>query len=279
MVTAVSLLAPARPVSVQVAFLALPNFEAVLATASRARRELNEILSACEFLDRESLELCLEKLDGARDPLPLTRGGQYMVIETSGSNAEHDREKLEAFLQSALESESVLDGTVAADTTQARALWRLREGVTEALVKTGYVYKCAPHTCCRSGGGTHAARSADDVSMPTPTMYALVDAMRARLPASARTVGYGHVGDGNLHLNVVTPSQDPAVQALIEPFVYEWTRDVRGSISAEHGIGLMKSAAIHYSKDETALSIMRATKAMLDPVGILNPYKVLPPPV
>ena len=142
-VTAVSLLAPARPVSVQVAFLALPSFEAVLATAARAKRELSEILSGCEFQDRESLDLCLEKLDGARDPLPLTRGAQYMVIETSGSNAEHDRAKLEAFLQNALESEEVLDGTVAADTTQARALWRLREGVTEALMKTGVVYKCA----------------------------------------------------------------------------------------------------------------------------------------
>ena len=142
-VTAVSLLAPARPTSVQVAFLALPSFEAVLATAARAKRELNEVLSACEWMDRESLDLCLEKLDGTRDPLPLTRGGQYMVIETSGSNAEHDCAKLEAFLQSALESEQVLDGTVAADTTQARALWRLREGVSEALMKTGVVYKCA----------------------------------------------------------------------------------------------------------------------------------------
>jgi FAD/FMN-containing dehydrogenase len=148
-VTAVSLLAPARPASVQVAFLALSDFAAVLATAARARRELSEVCSAVEFLDRASLELCLEKLDGARDPLPLTRGGQYMVIEASGSNAEHDREKLESFLQNALESGEVLDGTVAADTTQARALWRLREGVTEALVKTGVVYKCAaPAALC-----------------------------------------------------------------------------------------------------------------------------------
>jgi len=152
-VTAVSLLAPARPASVQVAFLALPDFAAVLATAARARSELNEVLSAIEFLDRQSLELCLEKLEGARDPLPQTRGGHYMVIETSGSNAEHDREKLEAFLQNALESEQVLDGTVAADTTQARALWRLREGVTEALMKTGVVYKCTYTACAPAAAG------------------------------------------------------------------------------------------------------------------------------
>ena len=279
--TAVSLLAPARPSSVQVAFLALPDFAAVLATTARARHELSDVLSALEFLDAESLALCLEKLDGARDPLPLTRGGQYMVIETSGSNAEHDREKLEAFLQNALESGEVLDGTVAADSTQARALWRLREGVTEALMKTGVVYKCArPRQRMLQVRRRHsrAPRDADDVSMPQASMYGLVADMRARLPASARTVGYGHVGDGNLHLNVVTPTFDADVLALIEPFVYEWTRDVRGSISAEHGIGRMKVGAIGYSKDEASLSVMRGVKAMFDPNGILNPYKVLPPP-
>jgi D-2-hydroxyglutarate dehydrogenase len=113
--------------------------------------------------------------------------------------------------------------------------------------------------------------------MPQADMYGLVDAMRARLPASTRTVGYGHVGDGNLHLNVVTPQHDAEVLALIEPFVYEWTRDVRGSISAEHGIGQMKVNAISYSKDAVALSVMRGVKALFDPEGIMNPYKVLPP--
>ena len=109
-------------------------------------------------------------------------------------------------------------------------------------------------------------------------MYALVTAMRARLPHTARTVGYGHVGDGNLHLNIVTPKHDPSVHELIEPFVYEWTRDVRGSVSAEHGIGQMKTGAIKYSKDEVSLTLMRNLKSLLDPVGILNPYKTLPPP-
>ena len=289
-VTAVSLLAPPRPTSVQVAFLAVASFEAVLATLARARASLGEVLSAAEFLDRASLELCVAKLDGARDPLPDTRGAHYMVVETSGSNAAHDREKLDAFLEAALEAGDVLDGTVAADGAQAKALWRLREGVTEALVKSGAVYKY-------------------DVSMPQHRMYELVDAMRARLP-DALVVGYGHVGDGNLHLSaslraacaphsaslraasdshdaaahaltpadVSTPAHDPGVLARIEPFVYEWTRDARGSISAEHGLGLMKAAAIGYSKSPEAIAIMRQLKQVFDPQGILNPHKVLPPP-
>ena len=145
-VTAVALLAPPRPKAVQVAFLACPDFPAVLATTGRARAELGEILSACEFLDAASLALVVSKLDGARDPLPSSAGAaQYMVVETSGSCGEHDAAKLEAFLEAAMAAGEVLDGTVAADGTQARALWRLREGVTEALVKAGAVYKCALH--------------------------------------------------------------------------------------------------------------------------------------
>jgi D-2-hydroxyglutarate dehydrogenase len=98
-------------------------------------------------------------------------------------------------------------------------------------------------------------------------MYELVEAMRARLPGT-RVVGYGHVGDGNLHLNVSSPrGHDPAILAAIEPFVYEWTRDARGSISAEHGLGLMKAAAVGYSKSAEAIGVMRQIKNLFDPKG------------
>ena len=65
--------------------------------------------------------------------------------------------------------------------------------------------------------------------------------------------------------------------AVIEPFLYEWTRSVRGSISAEHGLGVMKAHALGYSKDLVAIALMRRLKALFDPQGLLNPYKVLPP--
>lgn len=84
------------------------------------------------------------------------------------------------------------------------------------------------------------------------------------------------VGDGNLHLNVTSPSKDPALLAAIEPFVYEWTASCRGSISAEHGLGLKKRNYIYYSKQSQSVALMGNIKAMLDPKGILNPYKTLP---
>ena len=87
-------------------------------------------------------------------------------------------------------------------------------------------------------------------------------------------MGYGHLGDGNLHLNISASSYDERLRQVIEPWVYEWTAGRRGSVSAEHGLGAMKAGCIGYSKPAAAVGVMRQMKAALDPRGILNPYKV-----
>jgi len=265
-VTAVALQCAPAPASVQSVFLAVPSFEAVTQVLLAARRQLAEILSAAEFLDDVCMSCVLEKLPGVSNPLP-ARSPFYMLLETHGSDAGHDTEKLERFLESAMSAGCVADGAVAASAAQAAAMWRLREGIAEAMGKTGSVYKY-------------------DVSLPVSGMYRLVDAVRSRLQAElpAREAGppvvggYGHVGDGNLHLNVAVPGgYTPEVEALLEPFVYEHTTDARGSISAEHGIGVMKPHALKYSKDASSIRLMRKIKSLVDPRGILNPYKMLPP--
>lgn len=84
--------------------------------------------------------------------------------------------------------------------------------------------------------------------MPVPEMYSLVEEMRQRLTGlPVEVVGYGHIGDGNLHLNVSAKEYDEATLNKIEPFVYEWTAQRRGSISAEHGLGQMKADCIGYA--------------------------------
>jgi D-2-hydroxyglutarate dehydrogenase len=144
-----------------------------------------------------------------------------------------------------------------------------------------------------------------DVSLPLERMYEMVEAVRARLGCEeggdvravggagaddaggasssssssrqqgVRVVGYGHVGDGNLHLNVSAPQgYDPDLLRRLEPFVFEWVRAAGGSVSA--GLGQQKARAIGYSKTLAAVSVMRRLKRELDPNGILNPYKVLP---
>ena len=252
---------PRAPSSVHLALLGADSYAALLRTFGVARRRLAEVLSAAEFLDRASLELACEKLDGVRDPLPGRPCAQYMLVEVSGSDASHDEAKLSAFVDEAMESGDVVDGTIAQDGAQSAALWRLREGITEALGRTGRVYKY-------------------DVSLPLAQLYDLVEETRARMaPHGALVSGFGHLGDGNLHLNVCTPGAfdaDAAVAAAIEPWVFEYIAERRGSISAEHGVGVMKPHVLHLSKRPPVISVMHA--AAVGPARHPHPGRSPPPP-
>ncbi|XP_017271343.1 D-2-hydroxyglutarate dehydrogenase, mitochondrial isoform X2 [Kryptolebias marmoratus] len=246
-ITAVSILCPRKPKSVNVVFLGCKTFEQLLKTFQLCRGMLGEILSAFEFLDSECMRLLNTHLKLANP-----------ISETSGSDPSHDAQKLHNFLEEAITSLLVTDGTVATEESKIKALWSLRERVTEALTHEGFNYKY-------------------DISLPVERIYQLVTDTRQHLGGRAKSVmGYGHLGDGNLHLNITSPAKDPALLATIEPFVYEWTARYHGSISAEHGLGLKKRNYIYYSKSSQAVALMGHIKAMLDPKGILNPYKTLP---
>ena len=117
-----------------------------------------------------------------------------------------------------------------------------------------------------------------DLSIPIRKFYSLVDVMKDRVGKNAtRISGYGHIGDSNIHLNICAAEYNKEVHGLIEPYVYEYTAGLKGSVSAEHGIGFRKPKYVHYSKSDNAISLMKDIKKMMDPNGILNPYKVLPP--
>ncbi|KAI9807052.1 MAG: hypothetical protein M1825_005769 [Sarcosagium campestre] len=264
-ITAVSIACPQRPKAVNVAFFGLSSFEKAQTAFREAKAQLSEILSAFELMDGQSQDL-VHTVTSKKPPLE-DRHPFYCLIETSGSNKEHDDAKLEAFLEHVMTSEIVSDGVLAQDTTQAAALWSWREGIPESLGHWGGVYKY-------------------DLSIPLPALYSLVEDVRARLSAAkllgddpslpvVDVVGYGHMGDSNLHLNVATRGFDKRVEQELEPFVYEWVKDKKGSISAEHGLGLAKKAFIGYSRSETMLRLMRDLKRLYDPNGIMNPYKYL----
>ncbi|XP_020216412.1 D-2-hydroxyglutarate dehydrogenase, mitochondrial [Cajanus cajan] len=255
-VTKVSILTPPKLSSVNVAFLACKDYSSCQKLLQEAKRKLGEILSAFEFLDGQSMNLVLNHLEGARNPLP-TLHDYYVLIETTGSDESSDKQKLEAFLLGSMENELISDGVLAQDINQASSFWHLREGISEALMRAGAVYKY-------------------DLSIPVEQMYNLVEEMRSRLGNTANVIGYGHLGDSNLHLNISTPQYDDKILSQIEPFVYEWTSKHRGSISAEHGVGLMKANEIFYSKSGETVQLMASIKNLLDPNHILNPYKVLP---
>ncbi|KAI5065125.1 hypothetical protein GOP47_0019820 [Adiantum capillus-veneris] len=257
-VTKVSILTPPRLSSKNVAFLSCGSFVDCQKILKEAKSRLGEILSAFEFMDRHALDMVLKHSGKSRDPLPASKHTFYLLVETTGSFQNHDREKLDKFLEACMENGLVADGVVAQDNQQFTSFWHLREGVTEALSKEGAVYKY-------------------DLSIPVPHLYSVVEDLQKRLGDLAIVMGYGHLGDGNLHLNISTPQYDEKILALIEPFVYEWTASHEGSVSAEHGLGFMKADAIYYSKSPELVQWMAKFKQIFDSNGILNPYKVLPP--
>ncbi|MCJ1480553.1 hypothetical protein MMC06_000708 [Schaereria dolodes] len=264
-ITGVSIHCPQRSKAVNVAFFGLESFEKVQKAFRAAKGQLSEILSAFELMDGQSQDLvhiATEKKRPLEGKHPF-----YCLIETSGSNTEHDSQKLENFLEYVMTEEIVSDGVLAQDETQIQTLWSWREGIAEALGHWGGVYKY-------------------DVSIPLSELYGLVEETRERLTSAGLVgddekhpvvgvVGYGHMGDSNLHLNIVTRRFDKAVEKSLEPFIYEWISKRNGSISAEHGLGIAKKPYIGYSRSETMIRLMKQIKNLYDPNGIMNPYKYI----
>ncbi|KNG49304.1 d-lactate dehydrogenase 2 [Stemphylium lycopersici] len=264
-ITKVSIICPRRSPAVNVAYFGLESYEQVQKAYIEAKGQLSEILSAFELMDGRTQKL-VNRVTGKKMPLE----GEhpfYCLIETSGSNADHDNEKLQSFLEHVMETEVVSDGVLAQDQTQIQELWSWREGITECLGHDGGVYKY-------------------DLSIPIAELYDLVNETRDRLTEAGLlgsesthpvvdVVGYGHMGDANLHLNIPVRKFDKAVEKKLEPFVYEWVQKRNGSISAEHGLGVTKKPYIGYSKSETMIKLMKQIKDLYDPNGIMNPYKYI----
>lgn len=267
-ITGCSILTPSAPKSVNVCFLALDSFDMIEKLFVKAKSELSEILSAFEFMDKDALSFAAKILPDTPFPLEENNSAFYVLIETSGSNNEHDSAKLDAFLENAMEDGLVADGTIAQGELESVNLWKWREMIPEACQAVGGIYKF-------------------DVSLPFKDIYALVDATNAKLikdglinpnvksSPAVRAVGYGHIGDGNLHLNVAVREYSKAIEDSLEPFVYEFVQSKKGSISAEHGLGFHKKNFIQYSKTPIEIKMMKQIKKLYDPKGILNPYKYI----
>lgn len=263
-ITKVSVICPPMPKSVNVAWVSVPEFKQVEQCFKLVKSELNEILSSFECMDNESLDLV--KVHTNEQPPIDTDCPFHILIETNGSNAEHDLEKLTGFLEKCLELEVIEDGCLAESNDQLAKLWTLRESISEVSGKFGGVYKY-------------------DVSLPLNKMWELVRAVDTRLsqltskqdsncPVYA-SIGYGHIGDGNLHLNVAVRKYTKEVEQLLEPFVYEFVSKCGGSISAEHGLGFQKAKYVGYSKNQQSINMMKQLKLLYDPAGIMNPYKYI----
>jgi len=211
----------------------------------RTVRPLLPSLDACEFLTDDGLSLVLEHL-GVPAPLE-PRAPAYVLLEAAA------REDPLPELAAALEAAGIEDAVIADDTASRERLWRLRESHTEAISAAGVPHKL-------------------DVGVPLDSLAPFCDAVRDAMPAGARTIVFGHLGDGNVHVNVLGPDPD---DETVDETVLRLAAEQGGTISAEHGVGVAKARFLHLTRPPGEIAAMRAIKAALDPRGTLNPGAVI----
>jgi FAD/FMN-containing dehydrogenase len=261
-VTAASLALAPRPVRSATAFLAVDDVAGLPVLLSRLRVATGDGVSAFEYLSKGSLDLVAD-LWGKRVH-PLSEPFEHAVlVEVGTSAALFDIEAaFEAALSDAMEDGSVIDGTVATSGPQRDALWRAREEVPEAEVHAG-------------GSIKH------DLAVRTSDVPRLLNSAREIIAGAGlpiRSSIYGHVGDGNVHLNLL--SNDPAlsldvIEETISPALYDLTTQMGGTFSAEYGLGQAKLGLDAEYGDAAKRRVAMAIKSVLDPTFILNPGKCM----
>lgn len=246
-----------KPLSTNMAFVALDSFEAVTKFLKHMDRSLGGSLSAFEIMWQSFYQLVTTAPAKGQPPL-LQDYPFYVLVESQGANSELDRQRFDESMEGALEAGLICDAAIAQSDADCHAFWELRDDV-------GQVFN----------GGVPVVF---DISLPISEMASYTNTLRDALPAAIgehKLWILGHLGDGNLHVVVQVKPQDyKALRPKIEALVYEPLAAFRGSVSAEHGIGLEKKAYLGVSRSETEIALMRTLKAALDPLGILNPGKM-----
>lgn len=247
-----------QPKPLTVMLLALPNLDAVMKVFEKFRSQLP--LTAFEFFSDIALDIVTEHTHLA-SPLA-TRAPNYLLIEVENTDQSVSDEILRVF-EKCLEEELVLDGSIAQNETQAKTFWRFREDISEAT---------APYSPYKN-----------DVSVRVslvPEFLSKVDAILKINYPTFKVVWFGHIGDGNMHINILKPadlSKEEFVKSCekVNDLLFKVIGDMKGSVSAEHGVGLTKKNYLIFSRSAEEIVLMREIKKVFDPDGIMNPGKVI----
>jgi FAD/FMN-containing dehydrogenase len=234
-----------------VAVLAVADLAAAVRLTAHVRQRVAG-LTAVEYVERAGVDLVVERA-GVAAPFPGGRHPAHLVVEVAGRQP-----PIERLAAAVADAKDVCDVAVAEDGPGRAGLWAVREAHTEAIAAAGVPHKL-------------------DVSLPLGRIVAfraaLGDLLATRWPG-VRLVVFGHLADGNLHVNVLGPGpEDDELDAAVLTLVAEHD----GSISSEHGIGRQKAAYLHLGRSDADVAAMRAVKRALDPEGRLNPGVLLPP--
>ncbi len=254
-----------RPRETEVAFCTVRDEDAALALFRRFRDRDEGAVRAFEYLSGLGVDFALKHIEGCSLPVA-RRADHYVLVDLASSRpAAGLRELIEAVLEEALEAGEVLDAAIAGSEAQRAAIWRIREEHPEAQKREGASVK-------------------NDVSVPVSRVPELIrrasEACRRLIPG-VRPVPFGHLGDGNIHMNLEQPVDMDGAAFLarsheIMDTVNEVVRDLGGSFSAEHGIGRLKTDMMEDWRGGAELALMQRIKQAVDPHGLMNPGKVLP---
>jgi D-lactate dehydrogenase (cytochrome) len=261
-ITAATLKLFPKPRTIETAFVGLTSPAQALKLLAIAQGEAAGSLTSFELLSEIAVDFSIRHGIDIRDPLG-SKHRWYVLMELS-SPREDAGGALEAILAKGFEDGIVDDAAIAASLGQRLAFWKLRDEMSAAQKPEG-------------GSIKH------DISVPVaavPDFIAQADAAVVKLIPGARPVPFGHLGDGNIHYNVSQPIGAKPADFLsrwheVNAVVFEIVLRMGGSISAEHGIGVLKRDELPDVKDKAAIELMRSIKALLDPQGIMNPGKVL----
>jgi FAD/FMN-containing dehydrogenase len=267
-VTAASLKLFPRPRVSALAMVALPEIEAALTLLERLRGQVGDRLASLEAMSRGQIEVIAEHVPDVSIPFALD-APWFLLIELTDTLAGTDlRTPLEEALGAAFEEGLVVDAVLAESEAQAHALWKIRHSVSEGSKRAGYVVS-------------------HDSAVPLENQALFARNTERRIleeVPDARVVMHGHIGDGNIHvLAILDAARFPdaaaaaPVVARINAVVDDETTALGGVISAEHGIGISNRGRLGRVSDPVDLALMRRIKDLLDPAGLMNPGKVLPP--
>ncbi len=251
--------------AIETAWLAVADIEAACRLLGVARQASGDALSSFEYVSGASAELVLDQVADTRAPLQETYAHYVLVEFTSPDSASGLRAGMERLLEVGMEHGWVLDGVLAESGPQRDALWRLRESIPEAEKHSGGAIK-------------------HDVSVAVGRIPEFAARLAAELKVLGdyRPSGYGHIGDGNLHYNLLAPEgTDPeafkqGAGRQLSRAVHALAVSMGGSFSAEHGVGILKAPDLVAYKSPVALEMMKTVKRALDPHGIMNPGKMVP---
>ncbi|MGN7292101.1 FAD-binding oxidoreductase [Rhizobium sp. SAFR-030] len=253
-----------KPVGHQVAFVGLASPDKALALFERASNLFGPALTGFELMPRIGIDFTTRHIAGVRDPLP-SRHDWYVLIDISTTDsAETAQTMVETLLEQGLEAGLVEDAVIASSVAQQKAIWHMRESMSDAQKPEG-------------GSIKH------DVSVPISKIPAfMAEAEKAVLAAmpGARVCAFGHLGDGNIHYNISQPVGADKAEFIsrwreINAIVHAIVLKAGGSISAEHGIGQLKRDELAQIRPEIEIDLMRRIKHAFDPAGIMNPGKVI----